>query len=233
MQINFLTNKLVVIHYPAGAGGKFIAMALALHPRILLQDKTLARADMEHSFPITKTKKIVMWTFEKKKKTNSHVEFVCSQFAGFSSYDLMEDITSDEKKCNELWKQLTNQDKFYFFMTENKDAESFSRYPNRKIIKVTNYKWILQPRRKIEIDPTFDDVLDGAPDSSSFDMLSIKEKNSFIKEINKTLDYLGLDQSSDETLFGNHLDDLRKSFLETFTTGFNDPTWQGFNKGGN
>ena len=118
-------------------------------------------------------------------------------------------------------------------MTEHKDAESFSRYPNRKIIKVTNYKWILQPRKKIEIDPTFDDVLDGAPDSSSFDMLSIKEKNSFIKEINKTLDYLGLDQSSDETLFGNHLDDLRKSFLETFTIGFDNPTWQGFNKGGN
>ena len=40
MDINFDTDRLIVMNYPMSEGGKFISLALGLHPKILIQEQT-------------------------------------------------------------------------------------------------------------------------------------------------------------------------------------------------
>ena len=97
VDINFNTDRLVVLNYPVGAGGKFISLALGLHQNILIQEQTMARLMMQNRVDPTMRFKLAMKTFEKTEETNSHFEFGCSQLSGFNSGMLDQDKTADEK----------------------------------------------------------------------------------------------------------------------------------------
>ena len=70
MDINFNTDRLVVLNYPVGAGGKFISLALGLHQNILIQEQTMARLMMQNRVDPTMRFKLAMKTFEKTEETN-------------------------------------------------------------------------------------------------------------------------------------------------------------------
>ena len=217
VDINFNTDRLVVLNYPVGAGGKFISLALGLHQNILIQEQTMARLMMKNRVDPTMRFKLAMKTFEKTEETNSHFEFGCSQLSGFNSGMLDQDKTADEKACNDLWRELTNQDKFYFFMVDNSNKNPYSRYTHRKNIRLINYDWIMQDRG---IDQQ--DTLDIEGESITFNMESIKENTSFVDEVYKIFKFLGLVAETDHP---EQLNQLRERFIQTFKTGFN--------KGGN
>ncbi len=223
MKINFNTKNLIVLNYPRGAGGKFISLALAVHPRVLIQEEKMARLMMRRGADKSMGFNLAMKTFEKSEKINSHFEFGCEALSGFNAEHLVKDLTADEKVSNDLWKELTNQDKFYFFMVDHSTESFYSRYKNRKTIRLINYDWIMKDRRidkKVNLPFVFEENLDRNLNdlSITFNMESIKDSILFVKEVNNILSFLGLDVETDST---EQIEKLRKRFMETFKTGFN------------
>jgi len=216
VDINFSTDRLIVINYPGGAGGKFISLALGLHPDILIQEQKIARLQMREGASPRMGFDLAMKTFEKKRDTNKHFEYGCMELANFNGGDLQDDATADERLCNDFWRELTNQNRFYFFMIDHTDGNEYEKYVNRKTIRLINYEWIMKER---EIIPTkFEHDING--DSIAFDMESIKEKSSFIDEIYKIFNFLGLEESIKAFDYSIQLDTLRTSFLDTNKIGF-------------
>ena len=210
--INRKTDHLIVLNYPPKAGGKFISNCLSLHPSIVMQDRKLAESKIRaknwnpnRDFQISKT------FFDIKKKRNTHIEMGCQNLAGFSHYDLAENLDADEVLSNEFWHELTNQKNFFFFMVEHFKNRSFKNYVNHKAIILKNFEWILDLRqrpdlKKIQVDSGFSI-------GHNFDMNSIKNKNDFHNEIRKVFKFLGIDQQKTE--LSSYLENLRKKFLET------------------
>lgn len=218
MDINFDTDRLIVMNYPGGAGGKFISLALGLHPDILIQEKTMARLQMREGASPRIGFDLAMKTFEKKRDSNKHFEFGCLQLANFNQYDLQDDATADERLCNDLWRELTNQNRFYFFMVDDTDLNTYSKYVNRKTIRLINYEWIMKGREIPPCGYNFEQDIDG--DLIAFDMESIKENSAFIDEIYKIFNFLGLEDPIKTFDYSIQLDTLRTSFLDTYKTGF-------------
>jgi len=216
VEINFSTENLVVTNYPDWGGGKFIQMALALHPDILLQQERLARLKMEGKQDIYDSYMSVMKTFEAKKMRKHHIEYGCNFLAGFSGSHLDLDILADEKMCIQLWKTLTNQEEFYFFMVDHGDGKSFRRYINRKTLRLKNCGWIIEKRKGSYDEPEQENL----PNSFQFDMNSVKNSEDFLNEINLALDFIGVAHFRDQKVFSTHLEKIRETFLETFTIGF-------------
>jgi hypothetical protein len=219
MNINFLTDHLLISHYPFGAGGKFIQMSLALHSRFLFQDELLAQRALDHGLSINERLKIALWPLNRKFQKRRHIEYGCTEMAGFNGGDLENDITSDMTLSNKLWKQLTNQKEFYFFMVDTFTGKTYSRYINRKTIMLINYNWILESRNLTTGD-SMSELDVESPNVITFDMESIKDPGSFVNEIYKIFDWLGIEQPAHRKSFDAGLDDLRRKFLESLTIGF-------------
>ena len=219
-KINFVTDQLVIMHYPERAGGKFVQLALALHPKILFIDDNLARLKMKQKFSPRQSFKVSMWPLQEKTRVGAHTEFSCEKFAGFNSDHLEKDPLADEKMCNDLWTMLTNQSEYYFLMTEHSNANPWSRYINRKTISCINYEWIREKRKTNGRDILCDDKPKGNTSFIYFDMNSIKNDKSFANEIYKMYDFLKIPEAEDTDFF-QMLDQLRKKFLDSFSEGFN------------
>ena len=216
MDINLDTDRLIIMNFPSGAGGKFISLALGLHPDILVQDEMMARLQMKEGASEMMGFDLAMKTFKKKRDTNKHFEWGCMELANFNSDDLHDDATADERLCNDFWRELTNQNRFYFFMMDHRPFNTYSKYVNRKTIRLINYEWIMKERNKTPIK--FKHDIDG--DSIAFDMESIKEQSLFIDEIYKIFNFLGLEESIKTFDYSIQLDTLRTSFLDTNKIGF-------------
>lgn len=219
MEINFSTENLIVTNYPGKAGGKFINMVLALHPNIVFQHENLARLKMTGKQDLDSSFTTALKVLEAKRDRGVHVEYDCTLLADFNSLHLDDDIMADEKRSNQLWKELTNQEKFYFLMVDHDDGRSFKRYPNRKTLRLINFDWIVSDRGGPypQSDKCTQEHLSNSYD---LDMSSIKDTMAFDKEINKILDFIGVEQPENEELFKAHLETLRKTFLETYKIGF-------------
>lgn len=218
MDINFSTQNLIVSNFERNAGGKFINMVLALHPDILLQDEGLAKRKMNGVEDIESSYKDASRTFTEKSQTGQHKEYGCTELAGFNGFDLQRDTQADEKRCNGFWIDLTNQERFYFFMVDHGEGTIFHRYGNRKTIRLKNYEWIVQARgvssenrsRQVHLENVI-----------HVDMSSIKDQVAFNKEIRSVFDFIGVSQPNEQQVFDHFLEKLRKGFLETLKIGFN------------
>ena len=219
MDINFQTDKLVIIKYPTLAGGKFLSLCLAIHPDILHQDQWMAKTKMQKDFDQKKSLEMSKIPFSKKLKDgNTHYEFGCWQLAGFGAPALTVDIKADEKTANELWTELTNQNRYHFCMVEHTDeAIAWTRYPNRKTIILRNFEWIMEKRNKKCSEVWYNNLKEeNYKNRINFDMSLLQNDKAFLQEIEQVFDFLGLDKVEDLYLL-----ELRNSFLETLTIGFN------------
>ena len=213
MEINYDTDRLVVLRYPPGGGGKFVSLALNLSPDILIQDERLAKLQMKNKRHPLISFDSAMNTFNKKKQTNRHIEYGCNQLANFNAEDFLEDPNADQKLSNDLWKTLTNQKEFYFFMVDQTADDQYKQYKNKKVITLKNYEWILK-NRNINVSETFDIGQD-----IFFNMESIQSTDAFNKEIESTLRHLGASIPVDNN-FSQQLESLRTNFLEVLSIGF-------------
>jgi len=209
MEINYNTDRLIILNYPAGAGGKFISLCLALDPAVIHQDEKLARAKIagkinkDYSFQISKT---VL-----TKSATEHFELGCAQLAGFN---LGQEIVTQCILANNLWKELTNQNEFYFFLVDIHGGQ-WAHYPNSKHILFKNYEWIMKARgltdQKIhEVIFIKDNIID-------FDQSTIKDRTAFKNEMRKLF---GFFKYSDPNW--DHIEELRSIWIDTFTIGFNN-----------
>ena len=77
MNIDYTTDKLIVVNYPKNSGGNFILYCLGVHPKVLPLHKTLAKIKIKRPFDLKLGFDIARKVFEKKIKTNDHVDVVC------------------------------------------------------------------------------------------------------------------------------------------------------------
>ncbi len=238
MEINFSTGNLIVTNYPALAGGKFINKALALHPMILLQHEKFAKMKMSGEQDIESCFAIINKILDAKKNRLEHVEYDDTLLADFNGMELYLDIKRDEEKSNELYKELTNQKKFYFCMIDHADGTAMKRYVNRKTIRLTNFEWIVDGRIEKSLAdlpwhekvPHLTRMTGDTYDQSKqaniinlhhFDMSSLQAKDLFKTEINNALNFIGLTEPAEFEVYYRCLEDLRKGFLDTYKIGFN------------
>lgn len=209
MHINYNTDRLVILNYPAGAGGKLISLCLALNPEFLHQDKTLAEARLAGRINETQSFQISKTVLNKNKST--HFELGCRQLAKFNASNKKEDQT---KLANNLWKKLTNQTNFYFCMVDWSGGK-WSHYPNAQHIIFENYQWILKKRKKTIKKINFEHNLKGK-NIVYIDQASIKDSEKFKKEIKKLFLFFKFNEPN-----WDYVESLRSTWLKTFTIGFN------------
>ena len=210
MNINYQTDHLIIINYPAGAGGKFISLCLALSENVLHQDYILATLKLKSCLKEIQSFRISSAVMNKSIKENNHFELGCIQLAGFNVYSK----DQQEVLSNVLWKECTNQKKYFFCMMNNSNINRWNDYPNAKHIILKNYTWILKKRNLEKKDfqtvnkDTFKNYID-------FNMESLLEKNSFLNCFDSLCNFLKI-EIKNKTL----LEDLRLTFLKTFKIGF-------------
>ena len=217
MDINYDTDRLIVLRYPPGGGGKFISLALNLSPDILIQDEKWARRQTKDKFHPRLSFDLAMNTFNIKKQTDRHFEYGCNQLANFNARDLLEDPNADQKLSNDLWKILTNQSEFYFFMMDQTADDQFKKYKNKKVISLKNYEWILKNRpAQTNLKMSYTNNIE---QGIFFNMESVKSTDAFCRKIKITLEHLGASIPTNNN-FSQQLESLRKNFLEVLSIGY-------------
>ena len=211
MKINYNTERLIVLNYPAGAGGKFISLCLALSPKVLHQDQRPAKIKMrglmtnEQSFMIGKN----VLTKSKRNNLDWHFELGCMELAGFGEGNDRKDPTV----ANDLWKELTNQQEFYFCMGDHQGDE-WNHYPNARHIILKGYDWLLDERGISKQEKEW--YRNKKEEyTTTFEQSSVKDPLSFKEEIGHLYRFLALEDPN-----WDHIEQLRLLWLETAKIGF-------------
>jgi hypothetical protein len=228
--INFNTNHVIIIHYRPGAGGKFIHGCLALNENILhLQplfalNKLKKRWDEKKSFKITKT------LLDLTKKHQTLIEFGHGKDVyGFQYDDNMEEIKNN---ANKFFQDLTNQTKFYFFLT-NHDKKNYDNFINAKNIFLMNDGIVMKKRKRYYFtkEQNSTNNFKNYKNYFLFDMSTIENEMEFIKEIDRTTEWLNLKEIKNKNLINT----LRVRWLENFKIKIKkrNPDWnqKGYYKG--
>ncbi len=211
MEINFNTKNLLILNYSPLSGGKFISLCLGISEKVLHQSKDLAIAKMTERWTQNKSYNVSRGVLEKKKKTNAHHELGCFQLSGFhGGYSL----TEQQKQANDLWKELTNQSEYFFFMTDHFGGQ-WTHYPNARHILFKNPEKILKLRNQHIKNKNYE-LLSNDKNYIEFDQETIFDSIDFYKEIYKVCNFLNIDEI--DSVF---IEDMRNLFLNTISIGFN------------
>ena len=216
MDVNYNTDKLVIINYPIGAGGKFISLCLALSPQFAHQHIDYARKKINGELT-----PYYFFQFSESiidKNSSDHYELGCCEFAGFNS-DF--DLEKQDETANDIWRELTNQSEVYFCMAGHTDDKGWYHYPRAKHIVLKYYDWILSARnyeifiqKGIEHENKIKKSVD--PERQiEFDQSSIISSIKFYEEISKMFDWLDIEHPKPE-----RIEKLRKLWLNSFQIGF-------------
>jgi hypothetical protein len=213
MDINHNTRNLTVMHYPGGAGGKFVTLALGLHPQVLPQDRLLAEAKMRLGDRCL-GRDVALHGFHRKRQSGSHWELGCKELAGFNGASLRQDPRADDRAANPLWRRLTHQSQYHFFLIDNTPGDEFARYPLKRNVVLTNYAWIME-NRGLRAPEGFTGTKP-MRDQHPFDMARVKDPVGFRDEVRGCLGYMALSGDLDWA----DLERVRQGFMDTHRIGF-------------
>jgi hypothetical protein len=145
--INFQTDKIILIFFPVGAGGKFLANAIGLSDNALFQDSELVKKQLENNF--SSKNKIDFLLNKISNVTNqwNDLNLGCFELFGVNYHYLnlnksFIDLDKNSLDFNPIVKQISNLDKYFFKCVHTyKDLESeINIWPNAKIIKFYNFE---------------------------------------------------------------------------------------------
>ena len=144
-------DKIVIICYPAGAGGNFLINCLSLTDQCVLRDAVLAETQLASGVDVVKKLKYFNTKLElsKKDKTWNDLGLGCEQLYGFSNLLYLTEYPEIiEKKFNYIIPQLIEQKKYLFIvantMQQLKATQNF--WPNSQVIFFTEYAQFIQQR---------------------------------------------------------------------------------------
>lgn len=209
--INYNTKNLVVINFPAHAGGKLIAGTLAISENFLHQHEEFATAKMidkwdeKYSFDVSKN------VYKQKINFFDQFELNTYNLAGFN-FEI--EKSDQEILATDLWKTLTNQDQYYFLATNHNPHNSWQHYPQSKHIIFKNYQFVLAKRNNM-LEKKWHFDLESCKDFIDFDMESLHKKSSFQKEIDKVCEYVGITIKNKK-----YCEQMRQLFLKTIILGY-------------
>lgn len=124
----FTTSKLVIVRYPNWAGGKFLINCLGLSAGAVLQDRQLARDDLDGQLSSRDKFDILI-----KRLENQHSKFWydldlgCQQLFGFMATDVVSDDFKNNIYHNLLSYDLSKSGRYFFIV-----AHTPTQYKNLK-----------------------------------------------------------------------------------------------------
>jgi hypothetical protein len=204
MTINFNTDKLIILEYPPGAGGKFISLCMALDPHVVHQAHVFAQAKIQGSLDPERSFRTSRAVIEQSRGRGAHFELGCRQLAGFSAG------TPPHRQAQEatpLWHTLTNQQTHYFPMVDHVGG-SWDHYPHARHVRFHGHEWIMEARQR----PQGTDPGPTHPNTVMFDQTSTRRGHTFRQELAHLFDSLALSGPD-----WDHVEQLRRAWLETFT----------------
>ena len=149
--INFDTSNLIIVAYPAGAGGKFLMNSLGLSTKAVLQDATLAEEDVNGNLSSLDKLNILKSRMPSGKWND--LGLGCMEL--FGVHQTMYDHHSYEECCNFKFNSaidtISNSDKL-FFVAENriyKPCIYLKLWPNAKIIAFDNSEKFVRERNRL------------------------------------------------------------------------------------
>jgi len=135
----FATDRIIIVNFPAGAGGKFLTNSIALSHRAVLQHHALTE--------FTSDKKLD-WLCDRYRSMNTLIwqdlDLGCTQLFGNtrSTMDLGAQVSeSTSWQYSNVIPKLIKQNKYFFVVAHNSNqlAWLLQTWTNAKIIRFVNY----------------------------------------------------------------------------------------------
>ena len=219
MDFNQKTHNLVILNYNPGAGGKFLSLCLSLHPDFLHMQDIFLRNKMEKTCDEEKNFLMSKSVLDLSMKHQTHIEF--SHGRELYGFDYTDDRQSQLVLANELFSNLTRQDRYYFFLTNHFDQlQNFKHFSNAKHIVIHNDEKILETRgMTASKQPT-----PSIPGSFLFDMSTINDSSLFFDQMNSLCVWLDIVCPSQ-----TRLEDLCSRFIRNLRIPIqkNQSDWDG------
>jgi len=185
MDINFNTENFILIHYPPGAGGKFLQECLAISDSILHNNPVFANSKFNGKWDEQKSLRASCTMINLSKKYKHHIEN--DNGVSVFGFDHDFDKSSQIKNAKSLFKKLTNQTKFFFTMANHENYENFLHYKNSKNIFITGFDKLCKLRNradKIKVwSRTTENYLDSFDNKIFFNIDSCFDKEDFFIEL--------------------------------------------------
>jgi hypothetical protein len=157
--INFDSDKLVIVCFPAGAGGKFLINSLGLSNRCLFQNAKLAEQQIDGNFtPIDKLKYLIDKLNSMKESWND-LDLHSPYLFDVNASDHV-DKTRETINYNHIIEKITNLNQQYFFMVSHEmewTIACLNIWPNARVILFENYEDFISDRN-FKIDHLIDDM---------------------------------------------------------------------------
>jgi hypothetical protein len=207
MAVNFDSDKVIVVHFPPGAGGHFLMDCLAISDNILHNKEEFAKAkrksnwDEQKSLTASRTARLL------SKKHKKHIEHRAMLAFGFQCED---DKSVQQKNATSLFNELTNQTKFFFTLMNHEHYENFLHYKNSKNIFITGCEKVCALRGKSEKKNQWwirtESFLDDFDNKIFFNMDSCFDEVEFFQELKSVFQELKIKMVSKELVERMRLD---------------------------
>jgi len=139
--INFDSNKLVIVCYPAGAGGKFLINSLGLSDRCLFQNAKLSEQQINGNFTPKDKLKYLIDKLNSVKETWNDLD-LHSPYPLAWEHEYV-DKTKETINYNHIIEKITNLNQQYFFMVSHEmewTIACLNRWPNARVVLFENYE---------------------------------------------------------------------------------------------
>jgi hypothetical protein len=158
--INFNSDKIIIVCFPEGAGGKFLVNALGLSDSCIFQDANLAKRQLDNDFILQNKLDYLIDKLNATEQLWTDLDLHSPYLFGLSSADHV-GKNINEIKYNDIIKSLVELNQHYFFMTAHQItwAEAcLNCWPNAQIILFENTKEFISLRKYKDLikSPIFD-----------------------------------------------------------------------------
>lgn len=136
---NFQCDKIIILHYEIGSGGRFLANCLGLSDQCVFTDGTLAELQLNNQFNSKDKFKYLINSLIETKSTWNDLNLYDKNWTGID-YDIHFNLTSEQLKKFEykkVFSTLTEKNEKYLFLNTHSFNELntlVSVGPNSKVI---------------------------------------------------------------------------------------------------
>jgi len=207
--INFNSDKLVIMTYQRGAGGKFLINCLGLSKDAVLQDKDLAQKDLEGTLTPEDKFNLLIERINKIEDKWNDLGLGCYQLLGVHDQLFRKEFSKEErKKCyRDVVKLLSNSNKLFFIVQHRVDwvEDIVNEWPNAKVVAVDHsYEFARSRPGYHHLESGLDDMknewVDQIPYDADFrfNANEFNSKHHTLKNIQKLYKTFGLTDYNEE-----------------------------------
>ena len=178
--VNFDSDRLIIIFYKAGSGGKFIANALGLSSSTVFQDPFLAEQQLRGELSSADKLRILLERIEQNSVDWDDLRMGCNQLFGFSSDLYVKDFVElkSQWQFHPVIEQLSNSDTYFPIMAN--DVHVLERmllaWPRASIIVFDNPRTFMSVVR-----PNYMPPAEWADYARDYDQLELEKLKNIVQ----------------------------------------------------